>query len=104
MINQWPCIYAYALTLEKHMEMVYRWSHVFKGSSLCQLILQEFFSKKTIENSNPSVICATCKFFNRVATKNMADLSNTVSAANESERYIFAIIENCLSATDKILA
>ena len=31
MLNQWPCIYNYPLTLQKYIELMYRWAFFFKG-------------------------------------------------------------------------
>ena len=56
MLHNFKSVYSSALTLEAYMEFVYRWHFFFVGEERCQLILHVFFSAKTIQNTNPTIV------------------------------------------------
>ena len=73
-LNTYPCISQHTLTLDKYIELVYRWSFFYKGEDLCQLIQAFFFNEKLIQNSEPSVVKTTCSYLNKIIAKNINDI------------------------------
>ena len=74
MLKNYTCINQNPLTIEKYMEMIYRWSFFFKGEQTPQLIQAVFLSDKTIYNSNVLVVKSACQILNRICIKQLQEI------------------------------
>jgi hypothetical protein len=89
MLNQWGCINNYSFTLQKYIELMYRWAFYFKGEQLCQLILKTYFSQNSLGNlQHPEVIECACQNLKRTCMQNMPHISS-------QDTYVKQIISNC---------
>lgn len=74
MLSNFKCVNSSALTLQKYMDMVYRWSCFYRGETIAQLIDMVFFSDITISNSDPNVVRSACQVLNRICSKSVQEI------------------------------
>ena len=73
-LNTYACFSQHPLTLDKYIEMIYRWSFFYKGENLCQLIHAFFFNEKLMQNRDANVVKMTCSYLNKIVIKNINDI------------------------------